>query len=85
VLSSLAILKRLHWINGQKLRSFILECQDDESGGIADRPGDVADVFDTFFGVAGLSLLGYPGLQAIDPSFALCHSTLKRLGLLSES
>lgn len=28
--------------------------QDDENGGIADRPGDMADVFHTFFGVAGI-------------------------------
>ncbi|CAN0172617.1 unnamed protein product, partial [Hapterophycus canaliculatus] len=28
-------------------------------GGIAERPGNLADIFHTFFGVAGLSLLGY--------------------------
>jgi len=27
--------------------------QDSESGGIADRPGDMVDVFHTLFGVAG--------------------------------
>jgi len=27
--------------------------QDDENGGIADRAGDVVDVFHTFFGIAG--------------------------------
>ena len=27
--------------------------QDEEKGGIADRPGDVADIFHTFFGLAG--------------------------------
>ncbi len=27
-------------------------------GGISDRPGDMPDVFHTFFGIAGLSLLG---------------------------
>lgn len=36
-----------------------LGLQDPEHGGIADRPDNVADVFHTFFGVAGLSLLGY--------------------------
>jgi len=68
--------------------------QDDENGGIADRAGDVVDVFHTFFGIAGkffeesfqqlqgLSLTGYPNLAPIDPSYALCHSTLKRMGLL---
>ena len=36
-------------------------------GGIADRPGDMVDVFHTNFGLAGLSLLGFQGLEPIDP------------------
>ena len=40
--------------------------QDSEKGGIADRPGDMVDVFHTHFAIAGLSLLGYPGIQAVD-------------------
>ena len=31
--------------------------QDTENGGIADRPGDMVDVFHTLFGVAGQSSL----------------------------
>ena len=42
-------------------------CKDLEQGGIADRPGDMVDVFHTVFGLAGLSLLGYPGLTPVDP------------------
>ncbi len=38
---------------------FILQCQDADDGGIADRPGNMADVFHTFFGICGLSLMGY--------------------------
>lgn len=41
--------------------------KDPELGGIADRPGDMVDVFHTNFGIAGLSLLGYPGLKEVDP------------------
>lgn len=41
--------------------------QDPEMGGIADRPGDMVDVFHTVFGIAGLSLLGFQGLEAVDP------------------
>ena len=41
--------------------------QDPERGGIADRPNDMPDVFHTVFGIAGLSLLGYPGLREVDP------------------
>ena len=36
-------------------------------GGIADRPGDMVDVFHTHFGIAGLSLLRYPGLELVNP------------------
>ena len=50
------------------LRFICLTCtQDVDKGGIADRPGDMVDVFHTHFGIAGLSLIGYPGVEAIDP------------------
>ncbi|EEH47411.1 Rab geranylgeranyltransferase BET2 [Paracoccidioides brasiliensis Pb18] len=67
VASSLAMIGRLHWINGEKLAAFIIRCQDPDGGGIADRPGDMVDVFHTVFGIAGLSLLNYPGLKEVDP------------------
>jgi hypothetical protein len=44
------------------------DLQDPEHGGIADRPGDMVDVFHTQFGIAGLSLLEYPGLEQVDPT-----------------
>ncbi|KAK1236580.1 Rab geranylgeranyltransferase [Marasmius sp. AFHP31] len=53
VLSSLAILNKVPWIDAGKLTSFILSAQDPDNGGIADRPGDMADVFHTVFGLAG--------------------------------
>lgn len=34
---------------------------------MADRPGDMVDVWHTCFGIAGLSLLGFPGLDEVDP------------------
>jgi geranylgeranyl transferase type-2 subunit beta len=66
VMSSLKMIDRLHWIDGGKLAKFILECQDTERGGIADRPGDMVDVFHTNFGIAGLSLLEFPGTEEVD-------------------
>ena len=47
VLSCLAILGRLHWIDRKKLSEFILASQDHETGGISDRPGDLPDPFHT--------------------------------------
>lgn len=43
--------------------------------------GNIADVFHTFFGVAGLSLLGYPGFKQIDPVFALPVHVIQRIGI----
>jgi geranylgeranyl transferase type-2 subunit beta len=56
VLSALAILRRLHWVDGARLEAFILGAQDPDAGGIADRPGDAVDVFHTLFGIAGVPL-----------------------------
>ncbi|KAI9167008.1 putative geranylgeranyl transferase type-2 subunit beta [Paramyrothecium foliicola] len=69
VFSSLYIIGRGHWIDQDALANFILDCQDPETGGISDRPGDMVDVWHTCFGIAGLSLLGYPGLEAVDPVY----------------
>lgn len=84
VLSALSILRKLHWISGSKLSSFILSAQDPDNGGIADRPDNVADVFHTFFGVAGLSMLNGPqaeGLEEVDPVFALPAAITQQLGI----
>jgi geranylgeranyl transferase type-2 subunit beta len=89
-------LSQVSWISRSKLGSFILDCQDADDGGIADRPGNMADIFHTFFGIAGLSLLGYfsgqqEGLSAppsafahyreIDPTYALPRDLVEKLGL----
>ncbi|KAN0118946.1 Terpenoid cyclases/protein prenyltransferase alpha-alpha toroid [Russula decolorans] len=81
VLSSMAILNKLTWIDSAALTRFILSAQDPEGGGIADRPGDMTDVFHTLFGVAGLSLLGYPGLEDVDPVYCMPASLIERMGL----
>ncbi|KAF9511267.1 hypothetical protein BS47DRAFT_1373121 [Hydnum rufescens UP504] len=86
VLSSLSILKRVHWIDANSLISFILSAQESmasdlEGGGIADRPGDTADVFHTVFGAAGLSLLGYPDLDDLDPVYCMPSRLIESLGL----
>ncbi|KAF2242785.1 terpenoid cyclases/Protein prenyltransferase [Trematosphaeria pertusa] len=78
VMSSMAMLNKLHWIDGEKLTKFILQCQDPELGGLADRPGDMVDVFHTVFGIAGLSLLKYPGLVEVDPVYCMPRAVTRR-------
>lgn len=82
---------QMDWINRDKLASFILKCQDDEDGGIADRPDDAVDVFHTFFGIAGLSLLGhlhregsFPTYRWIDPVYAMPTDVVVRLKLSAQ-
>ncbi|KAF6142304.1 hypothetical protein GIB67_022917 [Kingdonia uniflora] len=53
--------------------------RDKENGGISDRPDDAVDIYHTYFGVAGLSLLEYPGLKAIDPAYALPVDVVTRI------
>ncbi|TVY27393.1 Geranylgeranyl transferase type-2 subunit beta [Lachnellula hyalina] len=79
VASSLAMIGRLHWIDGGKLTEFILKCQDPKEGGLADRPGDMVDVFHTVFGIAGLSLLGYPGVEEVDPVYCMPKTVVERV------
>lgn len=86
----MSILNKVSWINEDKLASFILKCQDDDDGGIADRPDDMPDVYHTFFGIAGLSLLGHlhrnskPYYRQIDPVYALPTDLVQRLGLVGQ-
>ncbi|KAF8346697.1 rab geranylgeranyltransferase [Amanita rubescens] len=84
VLSAMSILNKVHWIDADKLIKFILSAQDPEGGGIADRPGDMVDVFHTQFGVAGLSLLGYPGLVDLDPVYCMPADLIAEMGLKRE-
>jgi geranylgeranyl transferase type-2 subunit beta len=77
------MLRRLDWIDHEALARFIQMCQDSEDGGIADKPGNQPDVYHTFFGITGLSLMGKGpvALGAIDPTYALPPGVLERRGI----
>ncbi|KAK8451452.1 hypothetical protein SEVIR_6G214800v4 [Setaria viridis] len=81
VLSSLIMIDRVHWIDKEKLTKFILNCQDKENGGISDRPDNAVDIYHTYFGVAGLSLMEYPGVKPMDPAYALPLDVVNRIFL----
>lgn len=72
---------RLHWISAEKLREFILSCQDNETGGFADRTGNLPDIFHTLFGIGALSLLGFEGLKAINPTLCMPQYVIDRLNI----
>ncbi|KAJ8612006.1 hypothetical protein MRB53_037649 [Persea americana] len=79
VMSSMATIGKLHWIDKKKLEAFILRCQDVNEGGLSDRPGDMVDVFHTNFGIAGLSLIGYEGLDEVDPVYCMPRKVIRRI------
>lgn len=83
VVASLSMLGRVGWIDATALQRFVLGCQDPDAGGVADRVGDLPDVFHTFFGLAALDLLGVGGLGGsgggVDPVFALPRQVVARL------
>jgi geranylgeranyl transferase type-2 subunit beta len=77
---------RLDWISEDKLAGFIAKAQDPDDGGIADRPEDMPDIFHTFFGIAGLSLLGKlpDSYRTIDPVYALPTDVVRRCCLTAQ-
>ena len=79
VLSSMFMIGTEDFFDKDLLIKFILECQDDELGGIGDRPGNCHDVFHTFFGLCGLSLLKYGNLNLIDPTYAIPKKDVDKL------
>lgn len=84
VLASLKILGKIQWINGEKLSKFILAAQDDETGGCADRPGNVPDPFHTLFGVTGLSLLNIYDeniIRKVNPVLCMPEYVVQRAGI----
>lgn len=81
VLSSLSILGKLHWISAEKLKKFILACQDTETGGFADRPGDIPDPYHSLFGLAALSLLGQNEIKTVNATFCMPQYVIDRMQL----
>jgi geranylgeranyl transferase type-2 subunit beta len=79
VLSSLANLNSLGVVDRDLLERFILDSQEEIEGPIADRPGNMGDIFHTFFGIAGLALLNASKnqLSRIDPIVCLPISNEK--------
>ncbi|GFR59722.1 geranylgeranyl transferase type-2 subunit beta, partial [Elysia marginata] len=65
----------------EKLVQFILACQDEETGGFADRPGDMVDPFHTLFGLAALSLLGDPDVKPVNPVLCMPEEDIRKAGV----
>ena len=66
------------------MTEFILACQDPETGGISDRPGDLPDPFHTLFGVAGLSMLGDKRIKSVNPVYCMPQYVIERLKVMPQ-
>lgn len=64
---SLKILGCYQFIESELNRQFVLMCQDKGYGGFSKVPNCVPDPLHTYFGLAGLSLMGMDGLNAVVP------------------
>lgn len=69
-----------------------MQAQDKDDGGISDRPGNMPDIFHSFFGISGLLLLKYfEGKEEwnmmipIDPTYALPRPLVEALGLPAQT
>ena len=72
------MIDRQDLINFEALRRYIMNCQDLDDGGFADRPGNETDVFHTFFGLTALSLMGKYDIAKIDYTYCLPVKTMKK-------
>ncbi len=61
ILLALSIMGRVSWLDTLRLGQFILSYQDNEDSWITDRLWEMPDVYHTFFGLCGLSLIGHMG------------------------
>ncbi|CDJ34500.1 LOW QUALITY PROTEIN: geranylgeranyl transferase type II beta subunit, putative [Eimeria mitis] len=57
IFAALQVLGYENWVDSRRLSEFILLAQDLTTGGFADRPGDIADAFHTFFALAALGMM----------------------------
>ncbi|XP_053992411.1 probable geranylgeranyl transferase type-2 subunit beta [Hylaeus volcanicus] len=78
IVASLNLINRDHWVDANALETFIVNSQDEFDGGIADSPGNIPDVFHTFFGLAALSLNGKISGKSIHPAYCISHDLIKK-------
>ncbi|KAH8739484.1 Rab geranylgeranyl transferase beta / prenyltransferase [Cryptosporidium ryanae] len=82
IFSVLFVLNKTELIDKVMLEKYILDSQDIVGGGISDRPGNIPDIFHTFFGITALSLMKTDtNLDPINPIFAIPLSNLDFLNL----
>jgi geranylgeranyl transferase type-1 subunit beta len=77
---SLQLLGLAHLIDCDSARRFVMSCQS-KIGGFSKHPGDVPrvypDILHAYYSLCGLSLMGEPGLAALDASLGLTERAFR--------
>ena len=65
--STLQMMGGYQYVDTKLLRAFLMETQNREVGGFGKTRDDMPDILHSYFGIAGLALLGEPGVLPIVP------------------
>jgi geranylgeranyl transferase type-1 subunit beta len=76
------ILNSISYIDRESNVSFVLGNQNPLTGGIGKYDNDYSDPLHTFLGLAGLALVDYEGLNAINPQLTMSENAVKHLQVL---
>ncbi|KAA6416322.1 MAG: hypothetical protein FRX48_01042 [Lasallia pustulata] len=79
---ALAILKKIHLIDFNANRRYLLEKTQHLIGGFGKTPGDPPDLLHSYMGLAALACMREPGLKRIDPALCLSVSAREHLEAL---
>jgi geranylgeranyl transferase type-1 subunit beta len=83
--ATLKLLNSLHWIDQARNVDFILSNQNPLTGGIGKSDNTYPDPLHTFMGIAGLSLVNYEGLNAINPALTMSERAVSHLKTVQDS
>ena len=80
---SLRMLGIFDYVDKERLRDFVLDCQCDQ-GGFSKWPDHLPDLLHSYFSLAGLAIMNEPGVSELDPALNISKravSYLKNLPL----
>lgn len=80
---ALAILKKQHLVDQDRLRRYLLAKVQHRIGGFGKGVGEPPDVLHAYLGLATLSIIGKDGLKPIDPTLCISIDAAERIARLS--
>ena len=83
ITAALVLLGRQAWLEepGQSLVSYVQLCQDRMAGGVGKNHECSADPLHSYYALAGLSLVGFPGIGAVDAALHMPAAAAQSAGV----